>query len=193
MRIAIFASFLLAPLAALAAPAQGASGTLRTPRTRSIEIRQVVTPAPCVALNPPPTEDQMKARFDAFANAFLVTKNLTEAFSYISKSYKQHRPGVQDGPDFVLDVLGPIWPTITITEPRWTSNAEFGWLNYKTSVFGEIVDKYKFEAGCITEHVSDDALTPGVMSPKWSCLSGKQLTTAGCNIQWDEGEVYPTP
>jgi hypothetical protein len=39
-------------------------------------------------------------------------------------------------------------------------------LNYKTDAFGEIVDKYKFEAGCITEHVSGDVLAPGVVPPK---------------------------
>ncbi|KAK0613595.1 hypothetical protein B0T14DRAFT_437052 [Immersiella caudata] len=160
MRIAIFTSFLLAPLAALAAPAQEASGTLRTPPTRALDTRQVVTPAPCAPLNPPPTEEQMKARFDKFATAFLVTKNLTEAFSYISSSYKQHRAGVPDGPEFVLDILGPMWPNVTITDPRWTSNAEYGWLNYKTSAFGEIVDKYKFEAGCITEHWDEGEVYP---------------------------------
>ncbi|KAK0639407.1 hypothetical protein B0T16DRAFT_243454 [Cercophora newfieldiana] len=160
MRIAIFTSVLLVPLAALAAPTQAASGTLRTPPTRSINTRQVVTPAPCAPLNPPPTEEEMKERFDKFANAFLVTKNLTEAFSYISASYKQHRPGVQDGPNFVLDVLGPIWPTINITNQRWTSKGDYGWLNYKTSAFGEIVDKYKFEAGCITEHWDDGEAFP---------------------------------
>lgn len=48
----------------------------------------VVTPPPCVAMTPAPSVEETKARFDKFANAFLVTKNLTEAFEYIAASYR---------------------------------------------------------------------------------------------------------
>jgi hypothetical protein len=44
-------------------------------------------PPPCQPLSPAPTEDETRARFDKFANAFLVTKNITEAFTYISAGY----------------------------------------------------------------------------------------------------------
>lgn len=59
-----------------------------SPPSRIIDARQaVVTPPPCVAMVPEPTEEETEARFDRFANAFLVTKNLTEAFEYISSTY----------------------------------------------------------------------------------------------------------
>lgn len=53
-----------------------------------IHARQaVVTPPPCVAISPPPTEEETQARFTIFGDAFLVEKNLTRAFEYISSTY----------------------------------------------------------------------------------------------------------
>ncbi len=57
-------------------------------------------------------------------------------------------------PAAALDYLGPIWSGVNITDPRWTSKGEYGWLNYHVGGLGEIVDRYRFEAGCIVEHVS---------------------------------------
>lgn len=56
-----------------------------------INARQaVVTPPPCVALSPPPSEDETEERFIIFGDAFLVEKNLTKAFEYVSATYKVH-------------------------------------------------------------------------------------------------------
>jgi hypothetical protein len=71
----------------------------------------------------------------------------------ITDLVKQNAPGVPDGPAFVLDILGPSFHNANITNARWTFKGEFGWLNYNLGTFGSIVDRYRWEAGCIVEHV----------------------------------------
>jgi len=44
-------------------------------------------PPPCVRTTPAPSECQTEARFNEFANAFIVTKNITEAFTFIAEDY----------------------------------------------------------------------------------------------------------
>ncbi|KAK3490569.1 uncharacterized protein B0T23DRAFT_164733 [Neurospora hispaniola] len=141
---------LVAPLGALAAP---------TPfedviPSRVHQARAVVTPAPCQPqLSPPPTEQESAERFEKFAHAFLETKNLTKAFKYIDATYINHNPFASaNGPNAALDALGPYWDSVQITSLRRTFKGEFGWLNYRTNYFGEIVDRYRMEGGCIVEH-----------------------------------------
>lgn len=62
---------LLAPLGALAVACK----------------RPLQQPPPCLREDPPPGATETEARFDTFANAFLVTKNITEAFLYIAEDY----------------------------------------------------------------------------------------------------------
>ncbi|KAK8878886.1 snoal-like polyketide cyclase family protein [Apiospora arundinis] len=122
----------------------------------------VVTPPPCVAMTPAPSVEETKARFDKFAHAFLVTKNLTEAFEYISASYRNHNPFASgDGPGPALDVLGPIWPRTQITVLGTTFNRPMSWLHYRNSMTGEIVDRYRWDAGCIVEHWDQGEKYPG--------------------------------
>jgi len=89
MHVAKFSTLLLAPLAGLAAPTRTNDVVWRTPPMAGavLRYRQAVAPTPCAPLSPPPSDGEMKARFDRFASSFLVTKNLTEAFSYISSTY----------------------------------------------------------------------------------------------------------
>ncbi|KAF4624602.1 hypothetical protein G7Y89_g13569 [Cudoniella acicularis] len=151
MRLNILAALLLAPLSSLAAPSpiQNAS-----PPSRVIHASEaVVTPPPCKAIVPAPTEEETHARFDEFANAFLVTKNITNAFEYISSVYINHNPYAKaNGPDAALDILGPIWSGLDITVLRTKFNGTFGWLNYNVTTMGEVVDRYRWEDGCIVEH-----------------------------------------
>jgi hypothetical protein len=54
----------------------------------TVVVRQSpIKPQPCRALSPSPTKQETKKRFHCFANAFLLSKNLTEAFSYIANDY----------------------------------------------------------------------------------------------------------
>ena len=68
---------------------------------------------------------------------------------------KNHNPFASaNGPNAALDALGPYWGSVQITTLKRTFKGEFGWLNYRTNYFGEIVDRYRMEGGCIVEHVS---------------------------------------
>ncbi|KAK0634540.1 hypothetical protein B0T17DRAFT_502185 [Bombardia bombarda] len=150
------ASALLAPLAAvLAAPTAISITTSIESPSKTVQNRgevAVVTPVFCQPIVPAPTEEETEARFQKFAHAFIDTKNLTEAFEYISPGYINHNPSAQNGAAAALDILGPIWDRVTITPIRRTFEGEMGWLNYRTDEFGEVVDRYRWEDGCIAEH-----------------------------------------
>lgn len=81
-------------LTALALPASA----LPEPPTRVLAARQsVVTPPPCKAISPPPTAAETEQRFNTFADEFLVKKNLTAAFEFISSTYivREEHPALQ--------------------------------------------------------------------------------------------------
>ncbi|KAI9167992.1 Arylesterase [Paramyrothecium foliicola] len=101
---------------------------------------------------PAPTEAETKKRHELFANAFLVTKNLTNAFEYISSTYINHNPFAEDGPNAALDFLGPVWPRTQIRVLRTKFEGNQGWLNYEASGVGTVVDRFRWENGCIVEH-----------------------------------------
>lgn len=86
MRLATLLPLLLAPLGALAAPA---ATPIDLAVRYSLDSRQArpPKPEPCERMTPAPNATETKARFDKFANAFIYTKNITEAFSYITKEY----------------------------------------------------------------------------------------------------------
>ncbi|KAK3392669.1 hypothetical protein B0T20DRAFT_61589 [Sordaria brevicollis] len=156
MRSLTSISFLLlaAPLGILGAPTTSSENAAIIPDKVVLEARAVVTPAPCVPqLDPPVSEQESAERFEKFARAFLETKNLTEAFEYIDATYINHNPFASaNGPNAALDALGPYWDSVQITPLKRTFKGEYGWLNYRTNYFGEIVDRYRMEGGCIVEH-----------------------------------------
>lgn len=81
MRFDFLLSALVAPLSILAAPVDIESRS-------DLANRQArpTKPAPCVrALNT--TEAETKTRSDAFAQAFIYKKDISEAFKYISQDY----------------------------------------------------------------------------------------------------------
>ena len=82
MRSVDLTSLLLAPLAVLAIPTGAAEGSY------SLAVRQgrLKAPPPCV-MNAAVTETETAARFEKFADAFIVKKNITEAFEHIAASY----------------------------------------------------------------------------------------------------------
>ncbi|EAA34422.3 hypothetical protein GE21DRAFT_3076 [Neurospora crassa] len=164
---------LVAPLGALAAPTPSEDVI----PSRVLQARAVVTPAPCQPqLSPPPTEQESAERFEKFAHAFLETKNLTEAFEYIDAT--------ANGPNAALDALGPYWDSVQITPLRRTFKGEFGWLNYRTNYFGEIVDRYRMEGGCIVEHQC---------TWKSTALSITSMTTKRTPIVASRPEETPSP
>lgn len=67
---------------------------------------------------------------------------------------QNHNPLAQNGSASAWGILSPIWAqqSITVLGTRFRGNQ--GWLNYR-STFGTIVDRFRWEGGCIVEHVSD--------------------------------------
>ena len=85
MRATTLISVLLTPLAAVAVPVDADVPSLVT-RQRGMKA-----PPPCV-MDATVTEEQTAARFEKFADAFIVKKNITEAFEYIAASYIVRHP-----------------------------------------------------------------------------------------------------
>lgn len=92
MRATIISTALLAPLATLAAPSSHHDKIKMNLSTR--QNASLTKPAPCVPAVPAPSEAETEARFDKFANAFIVTKNITEAIEYITESYIVSHPSL---------------------------------------------------------------------------------------------------
>ncbi|KAF8856741.1 hypothetical protein BDZ45DRAFT_541116, partial [Acephala macrosclerotiorum] len=137
---------LLGPLDTLSAP-------VVFDNAASITARQgVVKPKPCKPISPALTEEETHARFDKFADTFIVKKNITAAFEYISEGYINHNPAAKNGFDFAWNILCPIWKSQQITPLRTKFNGTYGWLNYRTDSTGEVVDRYRWNAGYIAEY-----------------------------------------
>jgi predicted SnoaL-like aldol condensation-catalyzing enzyme len=148
MYISIILATLITPLAVFAAPVDINADA------PSIDTRQArpTKPTPCVRqLNT--TEAETKTRSDAFAQAFIYKKDISEAFKYISNDYINHNPAAQNGFDSAWNILSPIWGSQNITPLRTAFKSPQSWLNYRSG-FGEVVDRYRWEGGCIVEHVS---------------------------------------
>ncbi|KAM5362449.1 hypothetical protein ACJZ2D_012531 [Fusarium nematophilum] len=120
--------------------------------TAVVARQSPVKPSPCEPICPPPSRHQTKKRFYNFAHAFVLKKDLTEAFTYIADNYTNHNPFADDGFDVAFDFLAPIWPTTNITLHRTLFKGDMGWLNYNASGVGEVIDRFRWEGGCIVEH-----------------------------------------
>jgi len=60
---------------------------------------------------------------------------------------------VKNGSDAAWDVLSPIWNQQNIKVLGTAFKSPQSWLNYQ-SAFGTVVDRYRWDGGCIAEHVS---------------------------------------
>ncbi|KAI0892419.1 hypothetical protein F4806DRAFT_239343 [Annulohypoxylon nitens] len=132
MRISALFAVALAPLMALCAPKCGTSKF-------------------CTRIIPAPPSEVTEARFNEFAYLFLVKKDINSAFHFILPEYINHNPAVQNGAQNALDLLGPIWANQSITVLGTKFEGNMSWLNYQ-SPFGTIVDRFRWEDGCIAEH-----------------------------------------
>ena len=148
MRFSIVLFALLAPIAVLAAPVESRTEHLAIAERQA----QPVKPAPCVR-RPDATEAETKTRSEAFAQAFIYKKDISEAFKYIVKDYINHNPAAQNGSDSAWGILSPIWGSQSITPLRTTFKSPQSWLNYRTAAFGDVVDRFRWDGGCIVEHV----------------------------------------
>ncbi|KAF3032403.1 hypothetical protein E8E11_001609 [Didymella keratinophila] len=137
---------LVALLATLAAPTN-----LDTTSKALAERQADLKPPPCIRNNST-TLHQTKKRSKAFAHAFIYTQNITEAFTYIVSDYVNHNPLAQNGSDSAWSILSPIWASQNITPLRTTFQGNQSWLEYDNAAFGRVVDRFRWEHGCIVEH-----------------------------------------
>ncbi|EHA56971.1 hypothetical protein MGG_06861 [Pyricularia oryzae 70-15] len=118
----------------------------------------------CEKMNPPPSEEETATRFAEFADAFIFEKDIDAAFSYIAPEYINHNPAAQNGAQFVYDLLKPFWASQNITVLGTLYRHPQGWLNYR-SAFGTIVDRYRWDGGCIVEHWDSGEQMPTDVTP----------------------------
>ncbi|KAI0880885.1 uncharacterized protein GGS22DRAFT_77746 [Annulohypoxylon maeteangense] len=157
-------AILLAPLGVFASSdsPNPPSGTMALPSVEPPNmvhdaVETIATPQPCAFINPLPSEEETRTRFDQFANAFMVKHNLTEAFEYVSSIYINHSPlSPGDGPDIALSTLSTFWDHIQITPLHQKFEGNMGWINYNAMPKGVITDRFRWEAGCIVEHWDED-------------------------------------
>lgn len=71
---------------------------------------------------------------------------------------KNHNPLAKNGAAAAWAILSPIWQQTSITYLRSTIKTEqtpvMSWVNYRAGGIGEVVDRFRWEGGCIVEHVS---------------------------------------
>jgi hypothetical protein len=73
---------------------------------------------------------------------------------------KNHNPAARNGSASAWSILSPIWDGMSHTYLRSTINGNMSWVNYRAGGFGEVVDRFRWEAGCIAEHVSSQGKIP---------------------------------
>ncbi|KAI1442538.1 hypothetical protein F5Y02DRAFT_420924 [Annulohypoxylon stygium] len=160
-------TILLAPLGVIASAdptfvSNPPSGTILSPGVEPSnmihdELPTIVKPQPCTFVNPSPSEEETRERFETFANAFMVKHNLTEAFEYVSSIYINHSPlSPGNGPDIALSTLSTFWDHIKITPLDRKFEGGMGWIEYKAMPKGVITDRFRWESGCIVEHWDED-------------------------------------
>ncbi|KAK3352778.1 hypothetical protein B0T25DRAFT_453631 [Lasiosphaeria hispida] len=122
-------------------------GAFGAPRSDGVAIRQSKF---CERSSPAPPDAEVKARHDKFVDAFLVKKDVVEAFTYIAADYINN--GAANGAQGALDFLSRVWKNQTIAIHRTQYNNNTSLLNYDGSYGKNIIDRYRWTGGCIAEH-----------------------------------------
>ncbi|KAK3402425.1 hypothetical protein B0T20DRAFT_139795 [Sordaria brevicollis] len=127
----------------------------------SLLLERATAPPPCKrVLDPAPTANETAARFTTFVQAFVGAqggkKNITKAFEFIAEDYINHNPMASNGAASAWSILSPIWQQMSHTYLRSTIKTEqtpvMSWVNYRAGGLGEVVDRFRWEGGCIVEH-----------------------------------------
>ncbi|PKS05510.1 hypothetical protein jhhlp_008888 [Lomentospora prolificans] len=160
MHFSTLCALLTAPLAAVAAPSPTRTTSFDL-ASKVLAARQGMQPPPfCVRQDPAPTEAETEELFNAFAEAFITKNNITEAFTYIAEDYINHNPLAQNGFMSAWNILSGIWGGISKTMLGTAFEADMSWVNYQASGLGTIVDRFRWEGGCIAEHVGPSHSSP---------------------------------
>ncbi|TFK28936.1 hypothetical protein FA15DRAFT_611037 [Coprinopsis marcescibilis] len=101
---------------------------------------------------------RQKASIKDFANIFLVEKDVQKAFDkYIPGDFVQHDPWTLSGRQNAIDVLIPIWPTVSFSNIHAYAGEGYGTLHVKRTSGSDnyaFVSKLKFQGTCFVEHWS---------------------------------------
>ncbi|KAK4151655.1 hypothetical protein C8A00DRAFT_16974 [Chaetomidium leptoderma] len=142
------AALLAAPLSVAALPTSNAGEP-----TSLLSARQRRAPPPCVRMDPAPTEEETNARFAAFVEAFVgKSKSISKAFEHIAADYINHNPMAKNGSASAWGILSPFWDSSSTTYIRSKIDGNMSWVNYRAGGIGEVVDRFRWEGGCIAEH-----------------------------------------
>ncbi|KAK0669795.1 hypothetical protein QBC41DRAFT_273762 [Cercophora samala] len=154
MKFSHIVAVLSAPLAVAALPAAAPEANAVAAAEQDfssalLEARQNRRPTPCVRqTNPAPTQEETDARFAEFVEVFVGSrKNISRAFEFIN-----HNPMAQNGHASAWNILGNMWGGIQHRYIRSTIRGNMSWVNYSAPGFGTIVDRFRWEGGCIAEH-----------------------------------------
>ncbi|KAJ8118885.1 hypothetical protein OPT61_g229 [Boeremia exigua] len=165
MRFAFYLSALVAPLA-IAAPAKLDSNSIALAERQAAPVK----PEPCVRNNAV-TVKETEARAKAFAQAFIVDRNITAAFEHIAVDYINHNPLAQNGSDSAWGILSSIWGSVEINPLRTTFQNPQAWLKYEVVGFSQVVDRFRWEAGCIAEHWDQGEVFPSNAETTRACAA----------------------
>ncbi|OAL44953.1 hypothetical protein IQ07DRAFT_549336 [Pyrenochaeta sp. DS3sAY3a] len=137
----------------LSPPSALAPATLNTRQTAPVK------PAPCVR-NPATSVRVTKKRAQKFAKAFIYEQDISKAFEFIAADYINHNPLAQNGSDSAWGILSPIWAAQNFTAQRTAFDFPQSWVGYTSAAFGPIVDRFRWEGGCIVEHWDQGEVFP---------------------------------
>ena len=113
--------------------------------------------------------------------------------SMTANHVQNHNPAAQNGSDSAWNILSPIWSSQSITPLRTAFKSPQSWLNYRTGSFGEVVDRFRWEGGCIAEHVSLTSYTGIESSLTWQSAVGsrREISSAIClNLNRQSIDAY---
>ncbi|MEP6842144.1 MAG: nuclear transport factor 2 family protein [Pseudolysinimonas sp.] len=101
-----------------------------------------------------------RAAFEHFCDLFYTQKRVADAFALlVAAEYRQHNPGVPDGPDAAVRALTPKFdgsPDSRFEIQRILVDGDLAMVHVKASGPGRpdaaVADIYRFEGGRIVEH-----------------------------------------
>ena len=73
--------------------------------------------------------------------------------NYVPLHTQNHNPLAQNGFMSAWNILSGIWGGIQKTLLKTAFDGDMSWVNYQSSGMGTIVDRFRWEGGCIAEHV----------------------------------------
>ena len=128
------------------------------PALTMAQITVTSGPEPTLQYCPPQPASaaEQEAIFEQFRYQFLIAKNLTRAYSYVSEDFIQHNENIPNGREGTVGYLAPFWAQVQDTILHTAYAEGFGWIHHASQSPGQpssvIFDLYRFEGSCIVEH-----------------------------------------